>query len=379
MLLERLDVFDGSRCDTSTGEGFADSFGFWVRDQAGTGRDEMLKLSIYRVVDLCTRRAWLVIALAATLAAVCGIYTAQHFAVTTDTTALFPPDLPWAKRAFQYMRAFPQPGIIVVVEAPTPEDVEEATTRLSSVLAKRKDRIRAVYQPQSGSFFERNGLLYLPTGEVARLTGGLTKAGPLLASLSADPSLRGALDFLSMGLAGVAGGVIPLDDLTRPLDMAADTAQAVLAGRPTAFSWRILASGQAARPTELRRFIEVEPILDYHLLEPGRAATDAIARTVRDLKLGQDYQAKVRQTGLVPINDDGFATLTKHAGVNAVVSLCACILDLVAGAALGKDHPGRGRQHRRRSRGICGCRAVAGRRAQPHLGGLLRSVCRPRH
>jgi uncharacterized protein len=288
----------------------------------------MLSSSIYRIVDLCTRRAWLVIALAAILAAVCGVYTAQHFAVTTDTKALFPPDLPWAKRAFQYMRAFPQPGIIVVVDAPTPEDVEEATTKLTSALAVRKERFRAVYQPQSGSFFARNGLLYLPTGEVARLTGGLAKAGPLLASLSSDPSLRGALDALSMGLAGVAGGVIPLDQLTRPIDMAAKTTQAVLAGRPASFSWRALASGRTPGPAELRRFIEVDPILDYHALQPGRAATDAITQTVRDLKLGQDYQAQVRQTGLVPINDDGFATLTKHAGLNAAVSLSAVFLIL---------------------------------------------------
>ncbi|HEY3908965.1 MAG TPA: MMPL family transporter [Stellaceae bacterium] len=290
--------------------------------------DEMLRSSILRVVDVCTRRAWLVIVAAAMLAALCTVYAAQHFAVMTDTKALFPPDLPWAQRAFNYMRAFPQPGIVVVVDAPTPEGVEEATSKLAAGLAMQKDHIRTVRQPQSGSFFEHNGLLYLPTGKVARLTAGLTRAGPLLGSLSADPSLRGALDALSMGLAGVEGGVIPLDALTRPLDMAAHTAQAALAGRPADFSWRALASGHAPAPAELRRFLEVEPVLDYHALEPGRAATDAIARTARALQLGQDYQARVRQTGLVPINDDGFATLTKHAGLNAAVSLCAVFLIL---------------------------------------------------
>jgi uncharacterized protein len=288
----------------------------------------MLSSLIYRIVDLCTRRAWLVIAIAAALAAVSGGYAVRHFAVTTDTKALFPPNLPWAKRAFQYMRSFPQPGIIVVVNAPTPEKVEEASSKLALALTAHKNHFRDVYQPQDGGFFERDGLLYLPAGQVARLTEGLTKAGPLLGSLSADPSLRGALDALSMGLAGVEGGVIPLDALTRPLDMAADTAQAALTGRPADFSWRVLASGHAAQGNELRRVIEVEPILDYHALEPGRAATDAIANTAHDLRLGPDYQARVRQTGLVPINDDGFATLTRHAGLNAAVSLCAVFLIL---------------------------------------------------
>jgi uncharacterized protein len=288
----------------------------------------MLSSLICRVVDLCTRRAWLVIALAAALAAASGVYAAQHFAVTTDTKALFPPDLPWAKRAFQYMRSFPQPGIIVVVTAPTPEEVEEASGKLAAALAAHKDHIRTVYQPQGGGFFARNGLLYLPTGKVERLTGGLTKAGPLLGSLSADPSLRGALDALSMGLAGVEGGVIPLDALTRPLDMAADTAQAALSGRPAEFSWQALASGHAPRPAELRRFMEVAPVLDYHALEPGRAATNAITKAAHDLKLGRDYRAEVRQTGLVPINDDGFSTLTRHADLNAAVSLFAVLLIL---------------------------------------------------
>jgi hopanoid biosynthesis associated RND transporter like protein HpnN len=288
----------------------------------------MLSSLIFRVVDFCARRAWRVVLLAAILTACCGTYAVRHFAVTTDTTALFPPDLPWAQRAFQYMHAFPQPDVIAVVDAPTPEGAAAAAAKLATALSARKDVIRSVRQPQGGAFFERNGLLFLPTGEVAQLTGGLTKAGPLLATLSADPSLRGALDALSDGVAGVQAGYLPLDAMTRSLDMAADTARAALAGRPANFSWQGLASGHQPQPDELRRFIEVAPVLDYHALEPGRKATDAIMRTAHELKLGQQYQAQVRLTGLVPINDDGFATLTKNAGLNAALSLAAVALIL---------------------------------------------------
>ena len=76
-------------------------------------------------------------------------------------------------------------------------------------------------------------------------------------------------------------------------------------------------------PGQLRRFIEVDPVLDYHALEPGRAASNAIEQTARELKLGPEFQASIRLTGLVPINDDGFATLTKNAGLNAAISLAA--------------------------------------------------------
>jgi uncharacterized protein len=288
----------------------------------------MLRSSVFRTVDFCTRRAWWVIAFALVLAAVSTDYAARHFAIKTDVTDLFPRDLPWTQRAFEYQRSFPQPDILVVVDAPTPELVEAATSRLVQALTARRDVIRAVQQPQSGEFFERNGLLYLPTGEVARLTDGLLNADPLLQKLAADPSLRGSLGALSLGLMGVQYGQIKLDDLTRPMTMAADTASEALAGQPASFSWRVLASGKPAEPQELRRFIEVEPVLDFSALEPGRRATDAIAQTARDLDLAGSYQARVRLTGIVPINDDGFSTLKQNAALNAAVSVLAVLVIL---------------------------------------------------
>src|SRR5579863_8552528 len=207
------------------------------------------------------------------------------------------------------MRAFPQADILVVIDGPTSELVERAARRLTQALADRKDVIRAVYDPQGGRFFARNSLLYLPPPEVARLSGSLLQAAPLLAQLSADPSLRGALDALSGTLMQVERGAFALADLTRPMRMAADTAEAALAGRPTSFSWRALATGKAPSTGELRRFIEVVPVLDYKALEPGRAATEAVEQAAKKLDLAGRDEARVRLTGLVPINDDEFSTL----------------------------------------------------------------------
>src|SRR5437773_9158708 len=144
----------------------------------------MLRSSVFRTVDFCTRHAWWVIIFAVALATASTVYAARHFAIKTDVTDLFPSDLPWTQRAFDYMRSFPQPDILAVVDAPTPELVEEATTKLADGLTARRDFIRAVHQPQSGEFFERNGLLYLPTSEVARMTDGLLNADPLLQKLA---------------------------------------------------------------------------------------------------------------------------------------------------------------------------------------------------
>jgi uncharacterized protein len=288
----------------------------------------MLRSAVFRTVDFCSRHAWRVILLGLILAAASTVYTARHFAIKTDVTDLFPRDLPWTERASQYQKSFPQPDILVVVDAPTPELVEQATAKLVQAFAARPDVIRSVHQPQGGRFFERNGLLYLPTGEVTRLTEGLVQADPLLQTLAADPSLRGSLSALSLGLMGVQYGQVKLDDLAQPMTMAADTASEALAGKPASFSWRVLASGKPATPEELLRFIEIEPVLDFSALEPGRAATDAIAQTARELKLSADYQARVRLTGIVPINDDGFAVLKQNAALNAAVSILAVLIIL---------------------------------------------------
>jgi uncharacterized protein len=287
----------------------------------------MLKSLIVGIVDFCTQHPWWVIGLAAVLAAGSGVYAGTHFAIRTDTKMLISTDLPWRQREERFLESFPQRQILVVIDAPTPELVEQATSKLAEALATRSDLIHSVRQIQGGNFFARNGLLYFPTDKVARVTDGLTRANALLEILAADPSLRGTLNALSLGITGVHLGELNLDDMTRPVTMAADTAENVLAGRPASFSWRALAGGPA-EPTDLRRFIEVEPVLDFMVLEPGRAATDAIAQTASDLKLGADYQARVRQTGRIPTDDDEFGTLKENAGLNAAVSLLAVLIIL---------------------------------------------------
>jgi uncharacterized protein len=288
----------------------------------------MLTSSIVRVVGLCIARPWWMIALAFGLATGSTIYAVRHFAIKTDINDLISPDLPWAQRALQYMKDFPERDIVVVVDAPTPENAEQATARLAEALRARADRFRAVSQPGSGGFFERNGLLFLPTEEVARIANGLTRADALIGTLASDPSLRGTLDALSLVLVGVERKEIKLDDVTRPLTMAADTVERVLAGRPGNFSWRVLASGKPAEPRDLRRFLQVEPVLDFSALEPGRAATDAIAQIASALTLDGEYQARVRQTGRIPIDDDEFGTIKENAGLNITVSLLAVLVIL---------------------------------------------------
>ena len=288
----------------------------------------MLRSSIVRLVELCTRHAWPVIVLAVALAAFCSFYTVRHFAVATDIKQLFPAELPWAQRAYDLIGAFPQHDVLVVVDAPSPELTDQASAKLTAALAADTAHFKTVQQPQGGSFFARNGLLFLPTGDLQRMAGEMSGAGPLIGALAADPSLRGALGALSQGLMGVANGAYALDALNRPMQMAGDAADAALHNRPAHFSWRELASGKTAMPEELRRFIEIEPVLDFNALQPGLAATQAIADAAERLNLAGEDQARVRVTGLVPMNDAEFATLQDHAALNGALSIAAVLIIL---------------------------------------------------
>ena len=287
----------------------------------------MIKSAIVGLVAFSTRRPLWIIVLAVALAASSSVYAVRHFAIKTDVNDLISPDLPWAQRAARFLQDFPQREMSVVVDAPTPELVEQASAKLAAALRQHPDRFLEVSEPGAGSFFERNGLLFLPRSEVVRFTGGLGRANDLLGTLAADPSLRGSLDALSLALIGVDRGEIKLDDLTFPMTMAADTVEAVLAGRPAHFSWRALAQGGPPAPQDLRQFIQVRPVLDFSALQPGRAATEAISGIASDLRLDADFQARVRQTGRIPMDDDQFGTITQDLGPTTAISLAlVCVI-----------------------------------------------------
>ena len=85
-------------------------------EPAGDGIDT-LSGSIVRVVDLYARHAFWVIAVIVVFAAGSAVYAT---AIKTNVTDLFPQDLPWTRRALDFMKAFPQPDILVVIDAPIP-------------------------------------------------------------------------------------------------------------------------------------------------------------------------------------------------------------------------------------------------------------------
>jgi uncharacterized protein len=87
------------------------------------------------------------------------------------------------------------------------------------------------------------------------------------------------------------------------------------------FSWRALLARKSPTQMERTRIIELEPVLNFGSLEPGAAASNMIRQTAANLNLASKYNARVRLTGAVPIQDEELATLKENAKLNAGLSI----------------------------------------------------------
>jgi len=255
-------------------------------------------------------------------AMLCGNYFVRHFVITSDSNKLMASALPWRQQEAMLDRAFPQriDRIVAVIDATTPEAADNAADALAAELSSRSDVIRTVMRADGGEFFEQNGILFRSLDQVRRDTGDLISAQPFLGTLAADPTLRGILRTLSQSLEGVRLGKAKLNDLEPALAAIADALEAQANGKSAAFSWRTLISGRAAKPSELRHFVHIQPLLDFGDLTPGGKATTAIRETAARLGLTPEKGVRVRLTGSVALSDEEFATIADGAGFNGAMT-----------------------------------------------------------
>jgi uncharacterized protein len=291
---------------------------------------------ITRLVQLSSRYAWPTILSFLLLAVVSATYFTRHFAIITDSKELLSSSLPWRQQERMLHDAFPQriDQIIAVIDASTPEAADDAADALVNGLASRPDVIRSVSRPDGGEFFERDGILLLGLDEVQRSTADLISAQPFLGTLAADPTLRGVFRTLSQSLEGVRQGKAKLEDLKPAFAALADALERLEEGKSPAFSWRELIAGRPPKPSELRRFVNIEPVLDFGDLQPGGKATAVIREVASTLGLTPERGVKVRLTGPAVLSDEEFATVADGAILNGVITLL--LVGLVLWLALRK-------------------------------------------
>ncbi|MFQ5984283.1 MAG: MMPL family transporter [Alphaproteobacteria bacterium] len=289
-------------------------------------------------VDAVGRAAWWVVIAAIGVTAVLVYYTAANLAVNTDTADMISRELPFRQRYEDYKRAFPQfvDTFLVVVEGDTPDRAEDAAVALSARLRRETSLFKSVNVPAGDPFFVRNGLLYLDSDDLADVADRLAEAEPLLATLAEDPSLRGLFDVLGLAVDDILeGGDVPagLPDVFGRIAAVVDS---LVAGRPRPLSWYELMTGETAEPNDRRRFILVQPVLDYASLEPASAPMSAVRHFARELGLDEDRGVRVRLTGGAALATEELRSVSEGAVLAGSVSLLLVSALLLVGLRSGR-------------------------------------------
>lgn len=268
-----------------------------------------------------------VVALAATVGA--AVFVARNIAINTDTEDMLSPDLPFQKHSREEDEAFPQMSdlILVVIDGETPDLADDAAVALGQALRARPALFRSVFDPAADPFFRRNGLLYLSVDDLYALSDRLAEAQPFLGTLWRDPSLRGLFRMLGLAIDATleADDNVPPVEIGRVLRAMADTLEAQKEGRYSPLSWQRLMMDDGDDDGPFRRFVVVQPVVDFGSLQPAAAAIDAVRGLAEELGLTVDRGVRVRLTGSAAMAEDELRSVEAGMGLAAVVSLVLVI------------------------------------------------------
>lgn len=268
------------------------------------------KASHSRIYDIFARwstisyryGAWIL--LGALLTAVtCSVYVSRNLGMNTDTTDMLSEHLPFRVNMKHYNKTFPQDmeTLLVVLDAPTPEQAYVAADRLVARLKEDTINFHDVYPPNVNDFFARNGLLYQNLPELEQITDSLAAAQPLIAHIVRDPTLPAFVSVLTGAVGELRKGRSM--ELQPVLSGLSTTLDARLAGTPRVLSWQSLFHGEPQK-SKYQELIVVKPRLDYTLMFPAEQSIAALHAAAKDTGVTKDGPVRLRITGEVALAEE---------------------------------------------------------------------------
>jgi hopanoid biosynthesis associated RND transporter like protein HpnN len=262
--------------------------------------------------------AWIIlIAVLATV--VCGLYVSRNLGMNTDTTDMLSEDLPFRINMTHYSETFPQDidTLLLVVDAPTPEQAYTFTARLAARLSKDHENYYSVYSPNVDDFFSRNGLLYESIPELELITDRLAAAQPLMALIAREPTLAtfasvltGAVDELQKGRTM---------ELEPVLAAVSATVDARTNGSPRELSWQSLFDAKPQKKA-YQELIVVKPRLHYDQLFPAEQSIAAIHAAAKDIGITENSPVRLRITGEVALSHEELTSSLQGMEVAGVIT-----------------------------------------------------------
>ena len=273
-------------------------------------------------------------------------YTADNLSMNTDTEDMLSEELVWRKLDQEYERLFPQydNNILIVVEAATPDQAQDATALLYERLQPEQALFEFVYYPNALSVFRESGLLYLDTAELQDLSDSLAEVQPFLAKLARDPSLRGLFGVLAEALdAREDGEQVDINPILIRINSAIEALQD---NKPWRMSWQELMSGEAqdeqaeagqpgvrAGKSTYREFIVLQPKLDYAGFFPATPAIEKIHQLYEDLDIASSPGAQIRLTGATVLAHEEMLSVMK--GTETAIVLALGLVTVIMLVGLG--------------------------------------------
>jgi uncharacterized protein len=298
------------------------------------------------LVRVSTARPWVTVGLAVLAAAAALAYTARALTFQTSNVRLLPPTAPYAARYVEYLRDFGELNdIIVVVQAPSPDEARRYVARLVAELSRGAvEEARLTYRVDPASL-AGHALLYLPLERLTALRNRVIDYQDLIEAYAARPTLAQLAAsvnerlghaivsrFLDLGFETGAA----TDSRFLPLLLEQMTAR--LGGGVAAYRspWESLA-GEAGGNAEVRYFFSRDARYLFVFVEARRqegvfadagATVAAIRGVIRGLR-AEFPATEAGVTGGPAISSDEMLTAladSKTAGVIALVATLALLL-----------------------------------------------------
>jgi hopanoid biosynthesis associated RND transporter like protein HpnN len=288
-----------------------------------------------RWVEFVQKKALRIVIVAVLLSAGILLYAVKNVTLDADLTAMLSENLPFRKLEKDFLRAFPnlKNTLVIVIDGDSAERAIDARNRLAASLAREKKLFRSIYEPGSGAFFERNGLLYMNVDQLQDLADNMSSAQPLLALLSRDLSLKGFFSVVETVVQNSKQGELNnqrIDSMYEKTSAAFDSAAEQ---RPYDLPWQRIMLGGKGFADQQRQFIILQPSSAAQDLSAGGREIGAIHELLKRLGLADTPGLKVRITGDAALSYENMKAVRDSMGLATLVSLLLVSLAIYIGLA----------------------------------------------
>ena len=267
-----------------------------------------------------------------------SVYAMLALGVNTNENDLFSEDVPYQALRRDWNRAFPSlvDPLVVVVDGETRELALQAANQLAQDLIALPQAFGRIHRPGGGNFFERHAFLYLEPDALDEVLANLHGMQPYLGRLTADPSLRGFAQMLSQAARAGAAGDLGDFDLAPIFSRVDAVLRDQLAGSPRALSFTELITGDTPGRRDRRRFLLVQPVVDFQSLQPAERSLLALRERAEGVEKRFGKRVRIRTTGVFPLSYEEMEHLDSQTFVAGSLSFVAVGALLFLGLGSGR-------------------------------------------